>query len=428
MQQSSARDTDTEAAGQGHSPQRSPREPAPSLPEAPETPQSPDRPVGPGSPLSDAQNNTPAASASPGKVASTPATQPAQATPKPVQEAAKRISESVDRPQPGADAGPTYTVGGMVGQVNGQAIYASQVLKPLHEQLRALGRKLSRAEFRERAQELIVQRLRSIITDRLILGKAMRNLSDREKQGLDRIMRQRRQALVRRYGRGAESVAAQNLREQTGKTLDQRLEDIRQQIVVGRYLKQELRPRVSVSRHDVEHYYNTHEAEYQPGVVRKIRLIRARDDVAANKIRSALQSGDGFKQVAGRELNAFKASENGLLGQQRGEAPLQGPLNDVLADLEQGEWGGPVTFNGSQWFVYCEKLERQKGQSLRQVQLEIRNKLRRQRFRELQSEYQQQLFEEGSYASLADMGRSLLKIAMSRYAPPADQPRASAGS
>ncbi len=86
---------------------------------------------------------------------------------------------------------PAYKVAGMVGQVNGQAIYADDVFEPMHEQLRALGQSLSRQDFRQRAEVLIRGRLDQIMTDSLILGEAQRDLSERERQGLKRIMQHR---------------------------------------------------------------------------------------------------------------------------------------------------------------------------------------------------------------------------------------------
>ena len=67
---------------------------------------------------------------------------------------------------------PLYTVDAMVGQVNGKPIYASTVFESIFEQLAALGRSLPRAEFRQRAGQLIEARLGQIVTDALILGEA----------------------------------------------------------------------------------------------------------------------------------------------------------------------------------------------------------------------------------------------------------------
>jgi parvulin-like peptidyl-prolyl isomerase len=177
-------------------------------------------------------------------------------------------------------------------------------------------------------------------------------------------------------------------------------------------------PRVSVSKQDIKHYYRNHPEKFQPGVQRKIRLIRVDSEADAKKVKKALKAGKSFKAVAGRKLNSFNRSGNGLLGKQRGERPLQGPLNKVLVELDEGEWGGPASFSDQYWFVFVESMTRREGKSLREVQLKIRNQLRSQRFRQLQQQYRRRLFKQGSFGSIKQMGEDLLRIAMSRYAPP----------
>jgi hypothetical protein len=351
---------------------------------------------------------------------STPQTPPTQ-EPAPEAQANPQTTNAQTPPARADDSrdAETYAVGGMVGQVNGQAIYAHSVFRPLHEQMQALGRKLAPQQFTQRAQNLIASRVRSLVIDRLILGEAMRDLSEREQKGLERIIQNHREELLRRYGRGSEAVAARTIREQTGKSLDQTLQDFRRKAVVQRYLKKRLLPRVSVSRQDIEHHYNTRPEQYQPGISRKIHLIRIASQGQAQTIKQALKSGRSFKKLARREANKFNASNAGLLGTETGNAPLRAPLNEVLKKLKQGDWGGPVETAGDYWFVYCDQLDKREGQSLRDVQLKIRNKLRAQRYRQLQQQYRKRLLQEGSYTSIEDMTRELVSIAVSRYATPA---------
>src|SRR5699024_10537599 len=82
-------------------------------------------------------------------------------------------------------SGPAYPVDGMIGQVNGQAIYADAVLKPISAQLKALSKRVSPSEFIKRAKQLIENRLRQIVADNLILGQAMRDLDSNQKKALN---------------------------------------------------------------------------------------------------------------------------------------------------------------------------------------------------------------------------------------------------
>jgi hypothetical protein len=324
--------------------------------------------------------------------------------------------EPVQQGPGGEGESSTLAVGGMVGQVNGQAIYAHRVFKPIHEQLRALGRQHDRSGFRQRARELIQSQLRSLVADRLILGQAMRDLSDREQQGLKHMVQKKREELLRRYGRGSLAVAEKRIEEQTGQTLEQYLESFEQKAVVRRYMKQKLYPKVNVSHQDVINYYNEHPEKYQAAVKRKVRLMRLPSKEQAQQMISKLKEGASFKALANQSVNQFNANQGGLLGTQTGSDALQGPLNEVLLDLESGEFGGPVAFSDSYWLIYCEQLNRKQGQSLRDVQLDIRQKLRSQRFRERSQAYRRRLFEQGSFESIQAMTDRLVDIAVSRYA------------
>jgi len=104
-----------------------------------------------------------------------------------------------------------------------------------------------------------------------------------------------------------------------------------------------------------------------------------------------------------------------LLGTQSGNDVLEKPLNDALLRLEAGDYAGPIEHQGDFWFVYVEELQNPEGQSLREVQLEIRQQLRNERFRKLSRDYRQRLLEEGSYVSVEQMTENLLDIAMARY-------------
>jgi parvulin-like peptidyl-prolyl isomerase len=326
-------------------------------------------------------------------------------------------------PEPTGEAGepdqpPRLAVGGMVGEVNGQAIYAGTVFKPISDQLAALGRKLSPREFRQRAGELIGRRVRQLVVDRLILGEAMRDLSEDQRRGLRRMTQQKRQELLRKYGRGSLAVAKRNIRAETGQTLDQAVEDFRRQAVVQRYLRQKLHPRVDVSRRDVENYYRQNTEEYNPAVQRKIRLMRVSEQEQAEALAGELENGTDFIALAERSVNNFRSSDGGLLGTQSGNDVLEKPLNDALLRLEAGDYAGPIEHQGDFWFVYVEELQNPEGQSLREVQLEIRQQLRNERFRKLSRDYRQRLLEEGSYVSVEQMTENLLDIAMARYSRP----------
>lgn len=359
-------------------------------------------PAKPGSQTNAAPGAKQSTSASPGSPsAATPATAATSAT-----------------TRPAAPPSPQYTVAGMVGQVNGQALYAANVFKPMSAQLQALANQLSRSKFYKRARQLIQSRLEQMVADRLILGRASRDLSQGERRGLDHYVQEHRQMLIRKYGQGSLPIAKLQIKQQTGKTLDQALRDFRDSVIVGRYLHQKLLPRINVTRRGVRRYYHNHYQQFNPPTERTLRLIRVDTIAAAKKVKQMLDSGQSFKAVANNPLNDYNADNGGMMGQQQGDHVFKGQLNAAMLKLKPGHYDGPISFDGYQWFIYLQKLVKPKRHSLRDVQLQIEGELRAEQFRTLSTEYRQKLFKHGSYNSIPQMTSELLKIAMNRYAPP----------
>ncbi len=310
------------------------------------------------------------------------------------------------------------SIDGMVGQVNGQAIYASRVFGPLSEQLARLGQTLSPAAFRQEAARPILATLEEIVFNNLILGEAERDLSSQEQAGLNALLRTEREKLMRRWGAGSRIVADQTLREREGKTLDEKMVEIRQQVLVQRYLQQKLFPRINITRKDIERFYNDNRTRFQPEPTRLVRLIRADGATAAQQIETALSEGDPFAQVARLRANAYRREQGGLFAEKIVGNEIFGiaPLNDAVLQLQAGEHSARIDVGQTGYWVFVESLELGKARSLREAQTEIEELLRRQRFQQLLARYRSTLFARGSYNPIPQMAESLLEIAVNRYA------------
>ena len=313
---------------------------------------------------------------------------------------------------------PLYTVDAMVGQVNGKPIYASTVFESIFEQLAALGRSLPRGEFRQRAGQLIEARLGQMVTDALILGEAESGLTAQEYAGLQNIIKQQREELIRFWGKGSVALAQVNLVRQTSRDLDQTLAETRQRFLVQRYLREELFPKINVVRKDVERYYNDHINEYNPPTSRTLRLIRVGDVADADQIDRALGQGQSFEQVASLPINTYRLTDAGRMSEKaQGDQVFgQPPLNEAMLRTGVGEHSPRIRVEETYWWIGVEAIDTTPGRSLTEVQLEIESQLRRQRFQELTRQYRQELFKTGSYNPLGEMSQALLEVAMSRFA------------
>jgi hypothetical protein len=308
----------------------------------------------------------------------------------------------------------------MVGQVNGNAIYSSTVFDPLNEQLAALGRTQPRSVFRARAAELIGRRLDEIVADALILGEAERDLSEPERAGLQNMMRDHQDELLRIYGTGSRSLADENAVRKTGRTIDQLLEEFRQRVIVQRYLREKLLPKINVTRKDIERYYNDNYTTFNPLPGRTLRVMKASDAAGAEKIERALASGKSFTEVASSNLNGYRTSTGGLWPEKVVSEKVfsDAGVNSAMLKLKPGEHTPKIKVGEQYWFVFLESQEQGKAKPLRDAQVEIEELLRRQRFNDLSQKYRTRLFTQGSYNPLAQMSEALIAVAMSLYALP----------
>jgi PPIC-type PPIASE domain len=340
---------------------------------------------------------------------------------------AEQLLDKAPRPQvvastTAAAAGDnTFTVDAMVGQVNGQALYASKVFEPINDALAQLGKSLPRVVFRRRAVALIDSRLKGILFDALILGEAERDLSEQEQAGLKNVLQDYREELLRQFGEMSPAKADFVLMQKEGKTLEQKVREQRQKLIVQRYMSRKLLPKINVTRKDIERYYRDHEKEYNQPRSRSIRLIKVKGDDAAGADRIAKRLADRvpFAEVAHDPSNVYRASDGGLFGGGKvvgDEVFGTDALNAALVKLEAGKYSPRIEADGATWWVFVESIEGGQSRSLREVQLEIERTLRYQRYGLLSSRYRDRLVREGEFTPLDDMARALLDVAMSRYA------------
>lgn len=312
------------------------------------------------------------------------------------------------------------TLDAMVGQVNGKAIYAETVFEPIEPQLSALGRTLPPSVFKQRASELIIGQLQTLVTNALILGEAERDLSKQERYGLLAMLKSHREELLRQFGEGSASVADEISIRRTGKNVDEQITDFREQVLVGRYISNQIRTKINVSRKDIERYYDNHRDEYNPPPGRTIRLIMVRDAANADHLQKLLASGVSFDEVAKSNTNLYRASQGGLMADRIVGDKFSGidQLNLAMVKLNAGEHSSRIEAAGSYWWIKVETFDTGKGRSLDEVQLEIRRLLEGQQRNSLGTAFRRKLLDEGSYNPIDQMADKLIDIAMSRYSQP----------
>ncbi len=324
-----------------------------------------------------------------------------------------------EAPGPGRGA---VTVNAMIGQVNARPIYASDVLEQEHEQLQALAERVSRSRFRQEAQQIIASRLVSIVRDELMLADARRELSQRQRQGLEAQVREQRKELLRRYGRGSETRADSRLRELRGIGLEDALEEYRQVLLLGHFRHQRFAPRVHVSRRDIERHYEDNYETYNPEPSRRIHMIRVANALAANRVDQLLEE-QPFEEVARQRMNMNNPDRDGYFGTFSSDSPFgAAALNEALLALDEGEHSDRIelrTDEGREYYwIYLDSIEEGERRPLdSEVQLEIAHRLRQEQISRLWNRYQEQLMREGNFKPVEQMTAEVLAIAEALYRP-----------
>lgn len=314
----------------------------------------------------------------------------------------------------------TYLVDAMVGRVAGREVYASSVFQAIGvKRLKRMGSKLPRSVFRKQVAHLIESRLREIVTDAVILAHARRNLSEKKRRAMRLWEKKQRERLIARYGAGVRAAAERTLRKKTGHGLAREIELRRRRLLIQRYVRRQIKPRVHVTRREVRRYYANHDQRYRPPPKVTIRLILVSDKQTAKQVSRALEQGTPFAQVA-REHSRIRAKQGGKMGPyatslESFSALRWDRLNQYVRKLEPGEHSPAVHIDSAYAWVQLVEVEHRPGTPLEQVFLEIERKLRNREINRLSRKHLSKLLSGAAYTSLDRMGDTLLNIAMARY-------------
>ncbi|MBI1374117.1 MAG: hypothetical protein GC159_15470 [Phycisphaera sp.] len=339
---------------------------------------------------------------------------------------AAHLACAADAPKPPSQSEPTgLIVDAMVGQVNGKPIYANEVIERIgEEQLRRLGTSLPRLGFQQEAFKLVDAELRSHVQNEMLLAEAERNLTEQEQLGLASLKQKRREELLAKYGGGVLAEAERNIQKEEGHTLEVELERWRQKVIVDKFMRDEIQPKIHVNRREVERYYRNHEKEFNPTPSVTVRVIIVTDPNVADEVDAALNAGKPFADVA-KEYSRFRADKGGLMDTFKLEGPMNEfsalawkEMNEKVRTLKAGQHSDRTKIAPGFGWAMVDSLEQGEAKGLQEVFIDIENRIRGNKFRLEQNKYLVELLRNGNYTSVELMLRGIMDVVMTRYAQP----------
>ncbi|MEM9082906.1 MAG: peptidyl-prolyl cis-trans isomerase [Planctomycetota bacterium] len=316
----------------------------------------------------------------------------------------------------------------MVGQINGEPVYAEEFLEPLDALLRSSadrmrgGREGWEQQWIAQAAERINVQMRSKIRDELVLAEFYANITSPEEElgVLNYIQRIRDE--LESQNLGSSELSKARFLETRGLTLDELVEQLSTQQLISAQLQRDVYAKLPpVTYEDIERFYRDNEAEFNPpGVALLSIMLTSSDEGTIQEVRDAFAQGKTFFEVS-QEHNKLPetswtrevALEEGGLG----ATTFYGneALNSAVQSLSSGEMTEPVMTETSAWWIEATEVRTDEGRSLYEVQLLIEAAIRNQREREAELVYLNTLLQRANVSSIETMVGRLVDYATNKY-------------
>ncbi len=146
------------------------------------------------------------------------------------------------------------TIGGVLGEVNGKAIYATDVIDARRNQLRALALRLPPTQFAQEAGRILMEEVSDRTRNAILLSIFERNASQGEQQLATLMTTAWRLQFITQHG-GSEAEARRAAREQYGMSLEALGEDEYQRHLSRTFVRKNIMPHIRPTAVEVRQEY-----------------------------------------------------------------------------------------------------------------------------------------------------------------------------
>jgi len=323
---------------------------------------------------------------------------------------------------------PRIVAAGLV-RVNDRTIGVHDVLAPLRDKLRVLGRSGDEKAFRAAVQRLVVPEMRRQIGQALVLDEARRRLIEAETKYIDQQVQDHLRDMIAEAGGSQSKLQAQLTAE--GSSLSEMTDVLTRQITVRYYLQKTLLPQMGFTRRELARYYHKHIEDFtQPKTVQMqifalplaqfnpASSARAEARRIATEALGRIRAGEDFGKVV-RELSrgggVYRAAQGGVwdampvgsFREEKVEAAALAQAPGDVSDIIEGETG----------LFIVKTLEIHPGAvtPFGEAQEDIERKLRTQQYDRLTAEHFRRLSAKATIVEAPDARQLVLQQAVQLY-------------
>lgn len=308
---------------------------------------------------------------------------------------------------------PVAAVGGAVLQVNDGAITSLQVIATFEtEELIQWGATLDETVFVLRVRDQVIRASMLQVYNVLLFQHAMKDLSKNANYEamIEAAVQERRRGLLAPY-EGSEARATAELQGES--SLEKKLEDFQQSLVIESYRRTHFEPTLEITRHQMLRYYRKHLMEkYTRTAEIRFQLIDIRLEGAGGRERAqaALQKvsgGEKFDAAVREYSQGFRKEQDGVWGPYAPEDLREQyqPVVQALAQIEVSQITGIVEGDGR--LFIAKLLDSSAGGPIpfSQVQQEIHDALSLQQWQKYRLKLDQALEKKATIGDVAAFAR-----------------------
>lgn len=322
--------------------------------------------------------------------------------------------------------GQYINLGGVIAEVNGNPIYADDVLRQIAPVLAGRAKDLDQAKFKLAATQEINRQVDEMIRNEVEYAAADRNTNAEDKTMAKALTEQWRSNIITQFGGSVENARAA-FREQ-GRPFDEAQKEQFRVNLVRVYYTKKLFPRVDISAAAMRRFYESNREKLftvrDNATFRLIKVSPAEvgGDAEAKKqiddLHARAVKGEDFEKLAEYNKDELLLKHKGLMPpMDRGAWKLEAVENAIWA-TEPGSITPVVKDNGDYYFakVLDKSLGRTMSFSEDEVQKKINETLRGEQFAKMRADMEAQLRRESVVTKNPQMYENALNMAMQNYA------------